>query len=116
MIQKFGGFFIEYDNNLLDYGALEHVLVEIDGYLFGEELYPDLFQKAGLISWRINTGHIFHDGNKRTSMEACRLFLELNGHILKIDFEVVEIALKIARHEIQYDEFVEWLRSKTIYP
>lgn len=111
MIQEFGGIFFEYDNNLLDSGALEHVLVEISGSLFGEELYPDIFQKAGLIAWRINTGHIFHDGNKRTSMESCRLFLELNNYVLKIDYEVVDIALEIAKREIEFDVFVEWLRS-----
>jgi death-on-curing protein len=74
MIQEFGGLFFEYDNNLLHPGALEYVLAEINGYLFGEELYPDIFQKAGLIAWRINTGHIFHDGNKRTSMKHVAYF------------------------------------------
>ena len=114
MIEEFGGLFLDYNDNLLEPGSLEHTLAEIKGSLFGEELYPDIFQKAGLIAWRINAGHIFYDGNKRTSMEACRLFLELNNHILKIDNEVVEIALKIARQEIEFDAFVEWLRNKTV--
>jgi hypothetical protein len=53
MIAHFGGIFFEGDNNLANQGSLEYVLAEIHGSLFGQELYPDLFQKAGLIAWRI---------------------------------------------------------------
>ena len=116
MTQKFGGLFVEHNNNLLNLGALEHVLSEIDAYLFDEELYPDIFLKAGLIAWRINIGHVFYDGNKRTSMEACRLFLELNNYKMIIDSETVDMAVKIARNEIGFDEFIDWLRNKTIAP
>jgi len=114
MIAEFGGLFLDYNDNLLEPGSMEHALLEIEGSLFGEELYPDIFQKAGFLAWRINTGHIFYDGNKRTSMEACRLFLEQNNYILRIDNEIIDIALKIARHEIEFDTFVEWLRNRTI--
>ena len=114
MITHFGGIFFEGDKNLANQGSLEYLLAEIHGSLYGEELYPDLFQKAGLIAWRIIVGHIFHDGNKRTGMESCRLFLELNGHILKVDMEFVDVALRIATHDIEFDDFVEWLRNRTI--
>ena len=59
-------------------------------------------------------GHIFHDGNKRTGIEACRLFLELNGYILKMNMEIVDVALRIATYEIEFDNFVEWLKNQTI--
>jgi death-on-curing protein len=112
MITHFGGIFFEGDNNLANGGSLEYVLAEIHGSLYGQELYPDLFQKAGLIAWRIIVGHIFHDGNKRTGMESCRLFLELNGYILHMDMEIVDIALRIATHEIEFDDFVDWLKKR----
>ena len=69
MISHFGGIFFQGDDNLANRGSLEYVLAEIYGSLYGQELYPDIFQKAGLIAWRIIVGHIFHDGNKRTGME-----------------------------------------------
>lgn len=114
MIQNFGGFYSDFDNNLLYREGLEHLFYEIDGHLFGVELYPGVFQKAGLIAWRINTGHIFNDGNKRTSIEACRIYLELNNYIFQIDFEVIDISLRIARDEIDYGDFVIWLRNKSV--
>ena len=113
MISHFGGVFFAGDDNLANRGSLEYALTEIHGALYEQELYPNLFQKAGLIAWRIITGHIFHDGNKRTGMESCRLFLELNGYVLKMDMAIVDIALRIATHEISFEEFVEWLRNKS---
>lgn len=50
MITHFGGIFFEGDDNLANRGSLEYVLAEIHGSLYGQELYPDLFQKAGLIA------------------------------------------------------------------
>ena len=114
MIEEFGGFYLDFNNNLLNPDVLEHVLVEIESVLFGQELYPEIIQKAGILAWRINAGHIFYDGNKRTSVEVCRLFLEINGLILKLDISVIEIAIKIARNEITFQEFIDWLRRNII--
>jgi len=112
MISHFGGIFFEGDDNLANRGSLEYVLEEIHGSLYGQELYPDLFQKAGLIAWRIIVGHVFHDGNKRTGMEACRLFLELNGLVLQMDMEIVDIALKVATRKIEIEGFIDWLKNR----
>jgi len=62
MIYEFGGIFFVGDHNLANPGSLEHVLVEIRGSLFGQELYPTVYEKAAILAWRIITGHIFHDG------------------------------------------------------
>lgn len=113
MISHFGGTFFAGDDNLANRGSLEYVLAEIHGSLYGQELYPDIFQKAGLIAWRIIVGHIFHDGNKRTAMEAGRLFLELNGYKLKVDMGIVDIAVEIATYKISFEAFVEWLHDKS---
>ena len=113
MISEFGGIFFAGDDNLANPGSLEHLLDEIQGLLFGEELYPDIFEKAALLVQRIIVGHIFHDGNKRTGMESCRLFLEINGFDMRIDREVVNTAIQIATHEIQFNEIVSWLQERT---
>ena len=113
MINEFGGIFFAGDENLAYPGSLEHLLDEIQGSLFGQELYPDIFDKAALIAQRVIVGHIFHDGNKRTGMEACRLFLEINGYDMRVDKEVVNVAIQIATHEIRFLEISSWLRDRT---
>lgn len=113
MIGEFGGIFFEGDRNIANIGSLEHVLYEIQGYLFGHTPFPKLIEKAAAIAWRIIVNHIFHDGNKRTGMEACRIFLELNGYEMKIDSKVVDMALNIAKNKVNFNEFVQWLDSRT---
>jgi death-on-curing protein len=111
MIKSFGGVFFEGDHNLANRGSLEFVLAEIQGTLFGKELHPSIVEKAAAIGWRIIAGHIFHDGNKRTGMEACRLFLDLNGYTLLIDRQAIAMALKIATGEADLPEFVHWIEQ-----
>lgn len=113
MIHRFGGIFFVNDNNLVNPGSLDHVLEAIQGSLFGVELYPSIFQKAAAIAWRVIVGHVFYDGNKRTGIEACRIYLEINGYEMRIDYEVVEIALRVATREIEFDNFVDWLVNRT---
>lgn len=113
MIVKFGGIFFVGDDNLANPGSLDYLLDEVQGSLFGQELYPNIIDKAALLAWRIITGHIFHDGNKRTGMEASRLFLELNGYEMQIDLDVVTVALQIATHDIQFIDFVQWVQLRT---
>lgn len=113
MIAEFGGTFLEGNRNLAHPGSLEHILEEIQSSLFGRELYPTLVEKAAVTAWRIITNHIFYDGNKRTGMETCRLFLELNGYKMRIDKEVVKAALDVATNKIQFPEFVQWVEQRT---
>jgi death-on-curing protein len=114
MILHFGGVYFEGDRNLANPGSLRHVLEEIQGSLFGYEPYPTVIEKAAVLGWRIIAGHVFHDGNKRTGMEACRLFLELNGYEMAIDRDVVEKALQIANGQIALAEFTHWLRTSSM--
>jgi death on curing protein len=113
MITTFGGFFVEADENLGNPGSLEHVLEAIQGSLFGRDLYPTLTEKAAALCWRIIRSHVFHDGNKRTGMEVCRLFLDLNGYMMRIDRDVIRMAVAIANDRVSFDEFVEWVTDRT---
>jgi len=113
MIGEFGGIFFEGDRNLANPGSLDHILNEIQGSLFGHTPFPKLIEKAAAISWRIIVNHVFHDGNKRTGIEACRIFLELNGYEMQIDSKVVDMALNIAKNKVNFTEFIQWLDSRT---
>ena len=81
--------------------------------VFNEDQYPTIFEKAAGLAWRIIVGHVFYDGNKRTGMEACRLLMEINGYRMKIDMDAVNIALRIAKKEIQFSELVVWIMERS---
>lgn len=112
MIAEFDGFYTDHDRNLANPGSLEHILFVIQGPIFGHDLYPTLFEKAAAIAHRIIAGHIFHDGNKRTGMQACYNFLALNGYKMRVDREVIVMALRIARGEIEIPALAEWIERR----
>lgn len=113
MLVTFGGFLVEANDNLANPGPLLYVLEAIQVPIFGKDLFPTLVEKAAALAWYIITHHVFHDGNKRTGMETCRLFLELNGYTLTIDQQVVRIAVEIATRQLTYEVFVAWLETRT---
>ena len=71
--------------NILKKGALEYVVEIVQSSVFGEEAYPGVIQKAAVYLFQITNGHVFADGNKRTGLGACLLFLSLNLHGLNLE-------------------------------
>ena len=113
LIEKYGGDFQGIDN-LLNRGSLEWVLDAIQHPFFGYDPYPTIAHKSAMIAWAINDGHVFHDGNKRTSMFASILFLNTNGYRLNATSpEIIKIALSVATKSetgFTYEELVSWFK------
>ena len=80
--------------NLINPGSLHYVLEEIQGSVFGIDRFPSIEEKAAILMFRIIAEHVFLDGNKRTGMIACIVFLALNGYAL-YNFDFVEISLSM---------------------
>ena len=62
-----------------DRGRLEAVVASQTQVVFGQELYPSLYEKAAALCRGIIADHPFVDGNKRTGIISALLFLERNG-------------------------------------
>jgi len=109
MISRFGGIYRHKNRNLLNPGAPKYILEAIKLPIFGINLYPTVVDKAAAIGWTIINKHVFNDGTKRTGIEACRLFLEINGHNLKLDSSAIGLAKGIAEKRISFDQFRKWI-------
>jgi len=114
MVLTYGGFFVEGDDNLANPGSLKYILEAVQGSFFGHDPYPSLIEKAAALAWQIITVHVFHDGNKRTGMEACRLVLDLNGFTMKMDGEVIDVAIWISEEQISFGDLVQWLEARVL--
>ena len=114
MLTTFGGFFMEANDNLANPDPLCYVLEAIQAPIFGQDLYPTLIEKSAALAWTIITHHVFLDGNKRTGMEACRLFLDINGYTLPMDRQVIQLAVDIATHQVAFEDFVAWLSERVV--
>ena len=80
----------------------------------GQEAYPELAQKAGLLAARLAKNHPLPDGNKRVAWLAMNEFLERNGYQLEQPepSDAVDAMLRVASSEMAEGDFVEWLRSR----
>ena len=67
---------------------------------------------AAAYAYGVARNHPFADGNKRTAWVLARLFLALNGYVLKFDPEVAtQAALALAAGKLTEQELTNWFRE-----
>jgi death-on-curing protein len=107
-IQDTGGNFIP-PHNFLHEENLDYLVEIVGATAFGEELYPQIYHKAGLYMFNVVANHIFQDGNKRTGLEAALLFLQLNDYDLIVEDDLlISFTLSVASAELSLYEVQEW--------
>lgn len=103
MIKKFGGLRGIRDKNLL-FSAVEIP----KSTMFGEDLYPTIYDKAAAYLFCIIRSHPFNDANKRTGCAAAYLFLKANRIPIRFKDEDYEnLAVGVASGEIS-KEIIAW--------
>jgi death-on-curing protein len=73
-----------------DAGLLESAVHRPSAAMFGQEAYPDLFDKAAALLQSLAVNHPFFDGNKRTAWVSCVVFLAMNEVQLRPDIDAAE--------------------------
>ena len=82
-------------------------------YVFGQEAYPTLIEKAAALLHSIAAHHLFGDGNKRTAQRAVTLFLQENDlQPTWTDEEAYTYILEIAKSQHDAEEVAEWLTTR----
>ncbi len=84
---------------------------------FGDEdFYPDLFDKAAVLTCRLAWNHPLPDGNKRAAWAALDMFIDLNDGSWNPDPPDVDDAedamLKVAAGDVDESWFAAWLRER----
>jgi death-on-curing protein len=95
-----------------DYGLLESALARPRASVFGQDAYPDIWQKAAAFMESIARNHAMVDGNKRLAWYATWVLLHLNGHPLAADFDVdaaEEFVLAVAQGHLDLAKIAEGL-------
>jgi len=105
VIEDFGG-----SHGVRDESRLKSVAQAPGQIVFGEEQYPSLYKKAAVYLRNIIGDHPFGDGNKRTALTVCGIFLARNGITLTANPKDLEIfTVNIATHHLKIDEIAKWL-------
>lgn len=109
-VNMVGGNFVP-PNNFLHENNLDYLVEIIGATAFGEELYPQIYHKAGLYMFNIVSNHIFQDGNKRTGLQTAMIFLLQNDYFFTkevTDDLLISFTLSVASAELSLDEVQEW--------
>ncbi|MCZ7431455.1 type II toxin-antitoxin system death-on-curing family toxin [Streptomyces sp. WMMC1477] len=80
---------------------LESAVYRPSASMFGQEVYPDLFDKAACLLQSLAINHPLIDGNKRTAWLSCTMFLRMNGQDLRPDQDAAyELVIAVASGEL----------------
>ena len=110
-IEDVGGNFVP-PYNFLHEENLDYLLEAVQAKMFGEPLYPEIYQKAGVYMFNIIANHIFQDGNKRTGLEAALLFLQLNNYDLIVDDKIlIDFTLSVASGELSLEQTQDFFKK-----
>lgn len=109
MLERYRGLPGERNHGMLEYVCEKPFLVT-----FGQEQYPDLFQKAAVLMYALARGHYFNDGNKRTASMAAYVFLLQNGYELIVsDDEFYKTVIRVASGNYGEDTLADWLKENS---
>jgi death-on-curing protein len=98
-----------------DLGCLESAIAQPRMTFDGQDLYPDLNEKAAAFGFSLVCNHPFVDGNKRVGHAALETFLVLNGFEIKAGVDEQEqIVLSVAAGTMPREDLVAWLRTKVV--
>lgn len=98
-----------------DTGRLESALAAMRQEVFGEALFPTIFEKAAVLMRGIIADHAFVDGNKRTGVMSALIFLNLNSYDTSelSDKELEDFAVQVAVEHLEIPVIAAWLKSKS---
>lgn len=110
-VKVFGGNFIPPDNFLHEEN-LDYLIEAVTAEMFGESIYPEIYQKAGVYMFNIICNHIFQDGNKRTGLQTSIIFLLLNKVEIKADEDLlINFTISVASGEQTLEQVQEWFKN-----
>jgi death-on-curing protein len=97
-----------------DHGGLDAAVARPQMTFDGEDLHPEVTDKAAALMHSLVANHPFVDGNKRVGAHACLLFLLTNDTEPTFSpAELTEITLAVARGEVSAEALAIWLRQRT---
>ena len=104
VVEDFGG-----SHGIRDEGRVKSVVEAPRQQVFGTEQYPDVYQKAAVYTRNIIGDHPFTDGNKRTGVTVCGVFLLRNNiRLTATATELEDFAVQIAVEHLDVTAIARW--------
>jgi len=112
MIRATGGLYLAGEQNVVYPPSLDS-LVNFVQTRISLRPQPTVWDIASFYLDRLVRDQLFHDGNKRTALEATRLFLESAGYRLALapTPDVVDFIVSVAKGGMTRETIAVWLRG-----
>lgn len=95
-------------------GLLESAIAMPQASFGGEFLHSDVFTMAAAYLFHLSLNHPFIDGNKRTALAACLVFLEINGYELTADEQALEkLVIETATGKLTKNNIAKFLQKNS---
>jgi len=101
-------------DGLRDLGLLESAVAAPQATMFGEPFFKDAIEIAAAYLFYLCQNHPFVDGNKRTALATCLVFLSENGLLPdeSLDVDAWEaLTLDVAASRLDREQTAEQLRG-----
>lgn len=109
VIEDFGGI-----HGVRDEGRLQSVINAPKQEIFGAGQYQTVYEKAAVYLRNIVSDHPFLDGNKRTAVTICGIFLARNRvSLIASPKELEEFTVQVAVKHFTIAEITAWLTEHT---
>lgn len=107
-IQLFGGL-----HRIRDQGLLESAVYDVQASFASQYLYKDIYHMAAGYAYNIIKNHPFIDGNKRTGIVSCLMFLQYNDVELEFELdELYNLGIAIATSKCTIEKIAAILKKK----
>jgi death-on-curing protein len=107
LIERYGG-----SHGVRNLDRVKSVTLAPSQEVFGQEQYPDIFEKAAVYVRNIIGDHPFADGNKRTAITVSVVFLQRNGYKFQAKKgELEDFAVRVATRHLDVSTIAAWLNS-----
>ena len=107
MIDKYGG-----SRGIRDLGLIQSAIARPQSSFGGDDLYPNVFDKAAALFHSLIFNHAFIDGNKRTTIVSTAHFLSLNGFELDVSQEdFVAFPLLVENKHLSIEKISKWIKN-----
>lgn len=91
-----------------DAATLDMAVNQPQQEVFGEALYPTIYDKASILAINLAKRHPFQNGNKRTALVSMITFLMMNGYTISFSQEeAVSFILNITTSTQEFDNLKE---------
>ena len=115
-VKNHGGNFVP-PSNFLHEENLDYLLEAVQSEMFGEQIYPEIWDKAAVYCYNIICNHIFSDGNKRTGLGVAIIFLHLNHFRINKNLrkkEVENFIISVASGQVSLEECKNWFKENIV--